>query len=312
MYKIKQKPEDFVVKEISGVEIKGSGKYLLYKLIKRNYNTIDAVNKISRVLRIKEKQIGFAGSKDKNAITEQVISIAGTSKDRIEGVDLEGIKLGFLGYSNQPVTLGDLQGNRFEIIINSNEKIGKPTFIPNYFDEQRFSKNNVEIGRRIVKKEFAKAVLLIDNPRVKEYSQEKPNDSIGALKRLPIRLLKMYVNSLQSYLWNEMVKKYLEEKYTVVKRVKYSEGEFVFVKEWDKKLELPLLGFGSEFSSGEFKPEDFIIKQIPEISAEGEMRKVFVEVKDFSVNKIDQRHVKVNFTLPKGSYATIVVKSIIN
>ena len=64
---------------------------------------------------------------------------------------------------------------------------------------------------------------------------------------------------------------------------------------------------------------DFIIKQIPELTLEGELRNVFVEVKDMKIGKKEQdelnpekKKVKVSFTLPKGSYATMLIKRIVS
>lgn len=326
MYKIKQKPEDFVVKEISNIEIKPSGKYLIYKLTKKNYNTLDAIAKVAKSLGIKEKQIGFAGNKDRIAVTEQIISLIGVSKERSDNVIKDDLKLEFLGYSDQPVALGDLTGNTFEIIVRDvdNKKVKSISFITNYFDEQRFSKNNVQIGKHIVKKEFSEAVKLIDEKKVIDYLKNKPNDFVGALRILPIRLLRIYVNALQSFLWNESVKEHLEKKILIVKRVQYSEGELVFTDQCDDNLFMPLIGFGMDKIENEeikiiidhllkkesLNCEDFIIKQIPEISAEGGMRKVFVEVKDFSLERLSEGEIRTKFTLPKGSYATIVIKRI--
>ena len=75
MYKIKQIPEDFVVREISGIRPSEHGKYTYFLLKKRNYTTQRAVKAIADALHIPEKRFGFAGNKDKNAITEQLCSV---------------------------------------------------------------------------------------------------------------------------------------------------------------------------------------------------------------------------------------------
>jgi len=63
MYQIKQIPEDFIVKERSTIIPTPHGRYLYVLLRKTNRNTLDVVKELSRILRIKDKQIGFAGSK---------------------------------------------------------------------------------------------------------------------------------------------------------------------------------------------------------------------------------------------------------
>ncbi len=333
MYVLKQVPEDFLVTEISNVPFQSSGAYLYYKLVKKNWNTLDAVKRIAETAKIKEKQIGFAGSKDRNAITEQVISFAGVSKERIDAVQLNEIELRFLGYGSKPISLGDLQGNQFEIIVRNLEESfpEKIKQIPNYFDEQRFGLHNVNVGRHLVKKQFDKAVSCINSPHYREHLKEHQNDFIGALKKLPLRLLRFYINAYQSYLWNETLAIYLKDHGKLLKKAPYSLGEFIFVKNAEEfvKLKIPLIGFGSEELEGEevrdiiaylmkkenLSYDDFVIKQIPELTLEGELRKAFVEVEELKIGPAEEdefhsgkKKRRLSFSLPKGSYATMVVK----
>src|SRR3989344_9033417 len=103
MYQLKTIPEDFIVKEISNFKIQSSGKYLYYKLFKRNRNTPDVIRELARRLHLKDKQIGFAGNKDKQAVTEQLISFYQVGKDKVKNLDLNQVKLEFLGYGNEPI-----------------------------------------------------------------------------------------------------------------------------------------------------------------------------------------------------------------
>lgn len=316
MYQIKQIPEDFVVKEISSVKIEERGGYGYFRLRKRNRNTLGAVELIAGKMGINQKEIGFGGNKDKKAVTEQVISIRGGRKEKIKELKLKDIELEFLGYGEEPVTLGRLERNYFEIVVRhlDNFNFKTPKKIINYFDEQRFGGNNAEIGRQIVKKNFGQAVKLIDKKELEDYLARKKNDFVGALKLVPRRLLKLYVNAYQSRLWNETVKEALKKREDV--------------------KELLLIGFGlrtGEIKNKEIKkiiekilekeeitPEDFVIKQIPELSQEGGIRNVFVEVKNFKVLEKDEdelnpgkKKIKVSFSLPKGSYGTLVVKEML-
>src|SRR3989338_5736687 len=178
MYQLKQIPEDFIVTEITNIEPKSSGLFVYLKLKKKNLNTLDALKIIAKKLRIKEKEIGFAGSKDKNAITEQYISLSKAKKEEALKITDRELELVFYSYGNIPISLGDLTGNHFEITIRNLEKqrIQKVNYFPNYFDEQRFSGHNLEIGRFLIKKEFSKAVELTDLRNVTEYLKNKPKD----------------------------------------------------------------------------------------------------------------------------------------
>ncbi|MFA6461004.1 MAG: tRNA pseudouridine(13) synthase TruD [Candidatus Woesearchaeota archaeon] len=337
MYTLKQLPEDFVVKEVSNIPVKDNGKYLYFKLSKREENTLGAIKKLSQTLRLPEKNFGVAGNKDKKAVTEQICSVFGTTKERLLQVKLDTLTLKFLGYGDVPICLGDLEGNQFTIVVRNLEpktKITSLHYCPNYFDEQRFSEHNVEIGRSLVKKDFKKAAELVDDYHGRDWLQEHPQDYVGALKKVTMRLLRMYVNAYQSYLWNETLVEYLKHNCKKVHEVDYSEGKLVFVDDADKfkDLKIPIVGFGGDdlikdeesksIIEGILRKEkitysDFIIKQIPELTLEGEERAGFVEVKDLKIGKLEQdelnsgkQKVTLTFTLGKGSYATMCVRNL--
>jgi len=316
MYKIKQEPEDFIVKEISIVPLKETGEYSYFLLKKKNYSTVRAIQHIAQALRIKPKLIGFAGNKDKIAITEQVISIYLGKKERVEDIRLRDIELEFLGKGDNPISLGDLEGNSFEIkvrdlseqeIENLNQKIkSRYILVPNLFGEQRFSSNNEKVGKAIVKGNFKEAVnLVLENKgdfekEIKEYLKNSPNNYIGAINLIPFKTRKIYVHAYQSYLFNKTIKKYIEKKRT--------------------QMEIPIIGFGTEITDSELKeitsnllekeevtPRDFIIKQMPDLSAEGGSRDLFFEVMDLETEQQDNI-ITLRFNLKKGCYATVAVE----
>lgn len=336
MYSLKQLPEDFIVIEIPKLKMADSGRYLYLKITKKNKNTLDVVKQLAKVFHIAEKDIGFAGNKDKNAITEQFFSLKGIHKERVANINIPELKIEICGYAQNPLSLGDLEGNKFEITLRNleKEKMRKVQHIPNYFDEQRFASNNAAIGKLIIKKEFQKALELMDSSQCTNHLQTHQNDYVGALKLIPMRLLRMYVNAYQSYLWNETLAQYLQEEVAVQKEEKYSLGTFVFVKNPEKylSLEIPLIGCGDVTSNDEkinkmiqkilqrenIIQNDFIIKQIKELTQMGEMRKAFIEVKDLKIgtkkkDELNQgkKKIKASFSLGKGSYATMVVRGIV-
>ncbi len=323
MYKIKQVPEDFIVKEISNIRTSDKGDYSYFILKKRDYTTLKAIKIISDKLRKPIKHFGFAGNKDRVAVTEQNISIKNTNIKDLKSKDTE---LKYIGKSNNPISLGDLEGNGFIITIrNLNkkdiEKTRKKTknkmLMPNYFGEQRFSKNNYLIGKAIIKKEFKKALEIIlkhegyiEEP-VKEHIKKNKKDYIGALRRINKKLLKLYIHSYQSYLWNQAAKKYIE--------LTKNKGN----------IKVPIIGFGLEeikdkklkkiidniIKKEKISARDFVIHQLPELSSEGDNRDLFTEIKDPKIintnkdelNKSKQK-ITMSFSLRKGSYATEAIK----
>lgn len=314
MYTIKQSPEDFIVKEISNVKTKESGEFQIYLLKKTDYTTEKAVQTIADQLNLPRKFIGYAGNKDKVAVTEQYISIK--TKNKVN-LSLKDIQLNFIGYTDQPISLGDLEGNEFEIKVKNLDDSGiiffnnrskeNPLIFPNYFGEQRFSKNNAAIGKLLIKGDFKKAIDLIleteggYEEKIRESISNKPNDFVNALSTLPKKVLKLYIHSYQSYLFNIMLKKIIDEKI--------------------KTDTLPLIGFGTEVNDPLIKeilkkesisPRDFIIRKMPLLSSDGEYRNAFVKADNFSYEILNEKGIKLKFSLPKGCYATVLIDYLFN
>jgi len=293
MINIKEKPEDFQVEEALDLDYDENGKYTYVLLKKRNYNTSDAIIKIAEKLKINPKLIGYAGKKDKKAITTQYISLPKIDENKIENLRIKDIKLKFLGYGDKRITLGSLKANRFKIKFA--EKFKKISFMENYFDEQRFGINsdNHLKGKLILKRNFKE---LDTNDKIK---------------------LKFYFHSYQSYLFNLVLSESLS-KFDHFE-VSYNLGKFVFLKKKIKNFKIPLLSFDTELK-GEtgkiykkiLKKEgirlaDFLVKQMPFLVSDTQYRDAFVEVND-----LKKKGNYIYFTLPKGSYATVLVKKLVN
>lgn len=293
MYLIKQIPEDFIVDEVIDLSKKESGKYTYFWLKKKNYSTLQAINYLSKKFNLPIKSFGFAGNKDKNAVTTQLISIANGKESLI--FSSEKISLIFYGFGDLPVSLGINKGNNFIITVRNLDVVPKikSDFI-NFFGEQRFSKNNVEIGRAIIKGEIKKANELIKNT--------SKND----LQTTNKKLLKLFVNSYQSFLWNKCVKEAIER---------------------DLKT-FPIIGFGTTFSGIEkeimakilseegISQRSFIIRSFPELSQEGDLRSIFSTAKELSYKISDdelnegKKKIILKFFLDKGCYATEFVRQL--
>ncbi|MEE9525462.1 MAG: tRNA pseudouridine(13) synthase TruD [Candidatus Woesearchaeota archaeon] len=311
MYAIKELPKDFLVKEIPLYKLDENGSYSYFWLTKKDYTTMNAVKRIATALNIPIKKIGFAGLKDRKAITKQIISIK-ASKEKVEALKFKDIKLSYVGQGIKPISLGDLEGNEFVITVRdlTTRRLKHGEIIPNLFGPQRFSKNNIEIGRALIQRDFQTAMELIDQEEVKHHLEEFPGDFIGALRKIPLRTRKIYIHAYQSFLWNKTVKEF----------IKLNKA---------KNREIPIIGFGTDvefiqnpdlkeiikniLNEEEISTRDFIMSAIKELSAEGSQRKLFVIPKKIEVitedDELNQGKIKtvISFTLPKGSYATVVI-----
>ena len=366
MYKIKQIPEDFCVNEITkfgkGIEVKEQGNFIYCLLKKKNHTTLNALQRIAYELNLPLKGIGFSGNKDKAAVTEQAISIydAGNrARGKIDSFNThftdKGILLEKRGYGDCPISLGDHLGNEFKITIRNLagkdvvkiKKVGTNTKLDNnntlrfvnYYGEQRFSKQNKEIGKLLLQKKFKEATeLLIETEgevenKISKYLENNRKDYVNALKTVPKKLLLMYIHSYQSYIWNiaaeKLVTKYGDKNRNYNDNPKNGNTKANSVL----NLEIPIIGFGTEIERIEnedvkkiisdilkkekITPRDFIIKQIPDITAEGTARELYCEVKDFKMSKPEpddlnkgKKKLIVEFSLPKASYATEVIRQI--
>jgi tRNA pseudouridine13 synthase len=210
---IRQRPEDFVVNEIYKESSALDGRYQLVKVTKTDTETHHLVRDLSRRLRISQRRVSWAGTKDKRAITAQRMSL--------DSVYIEApFHLGNaivepIGRSDRPISLGDLAGNDFSITIRTVEgsqddiaravvsiidEIHDARGVPNFFGIQRFGSIrpvNHLIGRALVEGDVEQAALTYigkpfsDEPEdVKEARQRvlDTHDFKEALQRMPVRL----------------------------------------------------------------------------------------------------------------------------
>ena len=326
-YELKKFLDDFRVTEILKTDLKSEKptNILLYKLIKKNYTTERAVQQIARTLRIPRRNISYAGVKDKQAITTQYITIKGVSKQKLDSLILKDIELSFESWAIKELKLGDLEGNKFEIVLRnvSTKPLQAPEsfVVPNYFDEQRFSSKNVEIGLNIIKNNFKEAInIIINNDKdyseiLKDYLLTHENDYVGALKRIPRKIILFYMHSVQSMLFNKELSRQIKEEFKEIQELSLPFGRLIFPKKIISQQEedsLRLVGWDS-VDSQDLKelgivPRQLIIRSIPELSLEESLRPKYSLVTEFTMKKEDSNKYYLAFALKKGSYATIVVK----
>lgn len=150
--RIRFTPEDFRVVEQLGFEPDGRGEHLFLRLCKRDANTEWVAERLASLVDRPRVAIGYAGMKDRNAVTEQWFSLHWPFSDPPELAKLEdeGIELLSMQRHSRKLRRGSLKGNRFQIRIRDLrgdlqavgqllERIALEGF-PNYFGEQRFGR----------------------------------------------------------------------------------------------------------------------------------------------------------------------------
>ncbi len=163
-FHFKQSPRDFVVEEIPLYPFSGEGAHLILKLRKKSLTTFELLKILSSNLGIKESEIGYAGLKDKNALSIQYISLPRhLIQTRIESFNHSNIKILSQTYHQNKIKLGHLKGNKFFIRLKKLDSLNAQKTIevcrkiaqfgiPNYFSYQRFGKegDNYQMGLQII------------------------------------------------------------------------------------------------------------------------------------------------------------------
>ncbi len=149
------------------------------------------------------------------------------------------------------------------------------------------------------------------------YLCEHPKDFAGALRRLPKRLRKMFLNAYQAEVWNRAVEEY--------------HAEAKSKNEKTENIIIPLVGYDTELDDensihkkiiatlkkDKIKLSDFAIKGMPELKCFGSEREILLLPKGLKILIISndefnpgKKAVQISFQLPKGSYATVVLMEI--
>ncbi|MCX6666349.1 MAG: tRNA pseudouridine(13) synthase TruD [Euryarchaeota archaeon] len=382
--KLKQIPADFIVEEIPSLEFtQDKHGHAVYLMEKQEIDTFEALRLLAKKTHVPLFEIGYAGLKDKHALTKQYISLP--AHYSTPQVSIDNVKLIFVGYHHKKIKIGDLQGNRFWITARDVKQTELkqieeraqviPCFgVPNYFDSQRFGSviNNEFIIKHIIEKKYEQAVKIfltsylkserknIKDEKRKILSQWNNLNNISvrtrelaqviteyrntgswltAYKRIPAHLREMYVNAYQSFLWNECVKETLKTCITKEKLypVEYAAGSLLFYTMLTDKEQERIPEFFPTLSStvilSEFDQQivdrvitkqritlaDFDIEEATKNFFKTRKRPIRLQPKDFIISEPQQDEINnknndhrfkitVSFSLPQGSYATLITK----
>ena len=329
-------PRDFIVEEIPLYAFSGEGEHLVAKVRKKDMTTWEMLSVLANHLGIRRRDIGYAGLKDKHAMTIQYISLPAKLEERLSGFAHEKIKILDTTRHNNKIRMGHLKGNRFEIRLKKVLGVQKDKLdsvlawidkhgVPNYFGNQRFGTkgDNWLEGKKLIE---------------------------GSLKMRDRKTREFLMGSYQSYLFNKwlaermQINLLLQEfgEAEVEKIMELSEGtlkgtkdqeHFYKILQGDLMMHYP---YGRVFEAEDAAKEAarFAAKDtaptglIPgaktkrasgaagvieseydeALPLNGARRYAWIEVEDIKKRYIPERaHYELSFTLPKGSYATNVL-----
>ena len=159
--RIRVSPEDFRVEELDGFEASGEGEHLLLSIEKRGMNTGFVARELARWAGVPEHAVGFAGQKDRHALTVQRFSVQlpGRQAPEIAALERDGLRVLAQARHRRKLSRGALAGNRFVLVLR--EVVGERDAIqarlvqiaargvPNAFGEQRFGHGGGNVGKAL-------------------------------------------------------------------------------------------------------------------------------------------------------------------
>lgn len=315
--KIRTVPEDFVVTEHLSFEPSGAGEHVFLFIEKTGENTDYVARQLAKFANVRQRDISYAGLKDRHAVTTQWFSVwlPGKADPDWSQFETESIKVLHSVRHARKLKRGVLSGNSFKLIIRDwqGDKIKieqqltviKTEGIANYYGEQRFGHAGHNVN---------KALALFQGAK------------IGREQR------SIYLSAARSYLFNEILaQRVLMQTWNQAlagDSYVFDLGHSYFTEpqvtdEISRRLaakEIHPTGILWGKGNAALLPvEQAIIANNQELAdgliangLEQDRRALRIKVADLDWQFIDETTLSLSFTLPAGSYATSVLREIIN
>lgn len=313
--------DDFIVDEEPAYAASGAGDHVFVRIEKRGLNTSQAVQAIARALRVRDRDMGVAGMKDRHAVTRQWISLPPPiTPDAVLGLALDDIKILEATRHGHKLRTGHVRANRFilrvrDVVADAEprarailERLAQPPGAPNFYGEQRFGKyaDNAERGRALLR-------------------GDRGNDR---------KMDRFFISALQSELFNAwLVARMTDGLYARVLAgdVLHKNGGGMFTCE-DAAVDEPRLVagelvitgpmFGTKMRqaagvAGEREAavlaaaglEGDAFAKVAQI-AEGTRRDATIAVKESAIRTLEDGSLEIAFALPAGAYATAIMREV--
>ena len=313
-------PEDFVVDEVPLYPQSGSGEHWYVRVEKRGYTTPAMVRAVTRAAGVDERDVGYAGLKDKHAVTRQWLSLPSKARAPTDWQLPDGISVVEHTRHSNKLRTGHLLGNRFRITLVTSDDAALEKAAPtaellrtrglyNYFGGQRFGRRGDGLGQALVwLREGAK------------------------LHGLPRFLSKLYPSVIQAEVFNRYfsARRELGLQTLIVGEVVRLDGAGAMFSVEDVLREQPRLTSGDVHLTGPiFGPKARATsadaaalesKLIAELglsadaldklarAAPGTRRDLIAKIENLELRWAGVGRLEVEFSLPSGSYATEVIR----
>ena len=293
---LKTRPEDFEVCEIPAVEPAGDGEHLWLHVEKTGRATRDVAGALAAAFSVPEHAVGYAGMKDKQAVTRQWFSVH-TPLDDVSALAQPGLRVLAVDRHRRKLRRGELAGNAFRLRLEGVAGSGweaalaaaRDLGVPNYFGPQRFGADNLEAALR--------------------WLDQRRRRRIGAFRR------GLHLSVLRSFLFNEVLGARVEAdtwRRSLVGDVLLppaTRGE-----PGDPMPSGPLWGRGRPAVEGDaaeveqtaLAPHGRICEGLEHAGLSQERRSLVLRAPDLAWSR-DGDAVTLTFSLPPGTYATVLL-----
>jgi len=166
--RLRSQPEDFRVDEIPLYPPTGAGDHTFLCVEKRLGTTEDIARSLARFAAVRARDVGYAGRKDRDAVTTQWFSVPGLAPERARDFALPGVRVIEAARHPHKLRTGQLRGNRFRIVArDADAEVSALAAarleqllrrgMPNRFGAQRFGRDgdNAERAQRLLRGEVS-------------------------------------------------------------------------------------------------------------------------------------------------------------
>lgn len=340
-FDFQQSIERFFVEEIPLYAFSGTGNYLILKIKKTDMSTWKLITVLAKACSVQERDIGYAGLKDKNATTIQYISLPKQyEKELYKNLTTLKIEIVEKTCHKTPIKIGHLKGNRFSIMLHHVSEKNALAFekaaqkmqtsgIPNYFGYQRFGEDSKsylqgkEIAHSGKRLKGSKEKLLVSayqshlfnewlSSRVKLSSVISSHNATEAAKKLkyPLELVKALQKQPQFFklFLGDVMMHYPHGKTDFVKDMTQSSQAF-------KSGNIAPTGLLCGANTLRAKSDAYYLEESFDDtemgSLPGDRRFAWIWPKDVTIQyDKETKKLTVDFFLPKGAYATTFLEEI--
>lgn len=321
--KLKSFPEDFIVKEDLGFELDGEGEHVMVRVEKIGYNTLFVAEQLAKFAKISARSVSYAGLKDRHAVTEQWICLQMPGKEipDFSAWQLDGCRVIATTRQKRKLRIGALKGNQFELTIRD---ISAPEDIeprlqqiaeqgvPNYFGEQRFGRDGQNLtqalrwaNQEITVRERNKRSFYLSAARSAMF-----NDIASERIANQTTMQVMLGDALQLTGRGSWFVATADELPTLQPRVLSSELSITAPLPGDGDLGTQEEALAFEMRCLENYSSFIALMKSERVSPA--RRAIIVKPQDFQWQWVDNSTLKLHFFLSSGSFATSVVREIIN